>query len=242
MNSDKTADTQLKAARVAGFLTVFTAVTAFFSTMYVRSSLVVPGNAPETANNIMASEQLFRIGAATDVITYALVVILALAFYILLKPVSKNLALLGLIFRLGEAFMLVIVTLNSYIVLMLLSGADYLTVFETDQLQALVQLLSDAHETGYNIGLIFVFLGAGVFTYLLLKSNYIPRILAVWGIVGYFVALVGTFAILVLPTPSPMLDYLPYALAGVYEIVVGFWLLIKGVNIQERDNRAPASP
>ena len=105
-----------------------------------------------------------------------------------------------------------------------------------------MQLLSDAHETGYNIGLIFVFLGAGVFTYLLLKSNYIPRILPVWGIVGYLVALVGTFAILILPTPSPMLDYLPYALAGVYEIVVGFWLLIKGVNIQERDNSAPASP
>jgi hypothetical protein len=210
--------------------------------MYVRFNLVVPGNAAETANNIMASEQLFRIGAAIDVITYALVAILALAFYILLKPVSKNLALLGLVFRLGEAFMLVIMTLNSYIVLMLLSGADYLTVFETDQLQALVLLFSNAHETGYNIGLIFVFLGAGVFTYLLLKSNYIPRILAVWGIVGYLVALVGTLAILVLPTPSPMLNSLPYALAGVYEIVVGFWLLIKGVNIQERDNRAPASP
>jgi hypothetical protein len=227
MNSDKTADTQRKAARVAGFLTVLTAATGFFGTMYVRSNLVVPGNAAETANNIMASEQLFRIGAATDVITYALVAILALALYILLKPVSKNLALLGLCFRLGEAFMLVIMTLNSYIVLMLLSGADYLTVFETDQLQALVQLFSDAHETGYNIGLIFVFLGAGAFTYLFFKSNYIPRILAVWGILGCLVALIGTFAILVLPTPSPMLENLPYALYGVYEIVVGFWLLTK---------------
>jgi hypothetical protein len=105
---------QRKAARVAGFLTVFVLATGMFSAMYVRSNLVVPGNAAETANNIMASEQLFRIGAATDVITFALVVILALAFYILLKPVSKNLALLGLFWRLGEAFVLVIMTLNSY--------------------------------------------------------------------------------------------------------------------------------
>ena len=231
---------QRKAARVAGLMFLFTTVTGAFAEI-VRTMFILPGNAAETSNNIMANLQLFRFGVAIDLITFMTAVILSVSLYILVKPISKNLALLGLVFRLGEAFMLVIMTLNSYIVLMLLSGADYLTVFETDQLQALVQLFSNAHETGYNIGLIFVFLGAGVFTYLLLKSNYIPRILAVWGVVGYLVALVGTFAILVLPNPSPMLDSLPYPLAAVYEIVVGFWLMIKGVNIQERDNRAPES-
>ena len=146
--------------------------------------------------------------------------------------------MLGLFWRLGEALILGIITLNSYIVLQLLSGADYLKVFETDQLQALVLLFINAHETGYNIGLIFVALGTLVFNYLFFKSRYIPRILAVWGIFASLVLLAGTFAILILPTPSAMLEYLPYAPGFVYEVILGFWLLFKGVNIQQQDKRA----
>jgi hypothetical protein len=237
--TNHTADRSLRiAARFAGFMYIFGNVTGIFAAMFVRSSLVVPGNATETAKNIMASEQLFRIGAVTDVISSALIVGFALALYILLKPVNKNLALLGLFWRLGEAFMLGVFALSSYIVLLLVSGAAYSTAFESDQLHALVLLFSDAHETGFNIALIFVGLGTTVFNYLFFKSNYIPKALAGFGIFASVLMLIGTFAILILPTPSEMLDLLPYMPGLVFEVTIGLWLLIKGVNIQERDNRA----
>lgn len=231
--ADRNADTsQHKAARVAGFIYLFALATAVFASFYVRANLIVWGNAAETANNIMASEQLFRIGLASDLIAFTSIVLLALALYILLKPVNKNLALLALFWWLGEAFILGVNTLNDYIVLILLSDAGYLKVFDTSQLQALVQVFLETHLTGYNIGLIFFGLGSAVFSYLLFKSNYIPGILAGLGIFASLVILAGTFAILILPVPEAMIYQFMNPPIALYELLIGLWLLIKGVNLQ----------
>lgn len=143
----------------------------------------------------------------------------------------------------GEAFILGVNTLNDYIVLILLSGDGYLSIFETKQLQALVLLFLKAHGTGYNIGLIFFGLGSTVFSYLLFKSDYIPRILAVWGIFASLVILIGTFSVLILPNDAGIIyQYISGPPMLLYEFVVGFWLLFKSVNVQQWDARAPASP
>ena len=160
---------------------LFVMVAAVWPDFFGRSALIVSGNAVETVNNIMASQQLFRIGIASELIEYASVVLLGLALYILLKPVDKNLALLALFWRFGEAFILGFNTLHSYIVLMLLGDVDYVTVFQTDQLHALVQLFIDAQGTELFIGITFLCLGSTVFNYLFFKSRYIPRILALGG-------------------------------------------------------------
>lgn len=235
MNPDKTAQitaiSQRKAARVAGFMFLFTTTTGLVAEI-IRTILILPGNAAETGNNIMANLQLFRFGIAIDLITFMTAVILSVSLYILLKPVSKNLALLALLWRFGENIILMVGTVSSYKVLHLLSGPDYLTVFETGQLHALVQLFTSAHKTGYDIGMLFIFLGGIVFSYLLLKSNYIPRILSAYGIFAYSVALVGTFAIFLLPTPPLWLSYVGVPVLPV-ELAFGFWLLIKGAKIPE---------
>ena len=226
-----------KAARVAGFMYLFTMATAVFGDFYVRSSIIVPGNAAATANNIMASEQLFRIGIASNLIAFVGVVILIVALYILLKPVNKNLALLALAWRVTETAVFGVVMLSSFIVLLLLSGADYLTVFETDQLHALAWIFILAHVYGYFIAMIFFSLGSTVFSYLFLKSNYIPRILAAWGVFASVVLLIGTFVIILYP------DYAAIILPGyfapiiVFEVLLGLLLLFKGVNVQQADNR-----
>jgi hypothetical protein len=51
-----------KTARIAGILILLLFPFAFFGIIYVPSSLIVPGDAVTTANNIMASEGLFRLG------------------------------------------------------------------------------------------------------------------------------------------------------------------------------------
>ena len=183
----------------------------------------------------------YFVSLLSPIITFTSIVLLPLALYILLKPVNKNLALLALFWRLAETTVLFIITLSSFFILLLLSGADYLKVFETDQLHALVMLLLNAHGTGYEIGIIFLALGSTVFNYLLFKSNYIPRILATLGIFASLFTLICTFAILLLPNHAAMLRqyiYLPF----VDEVILGFWLLFKGVNVQQWDNRAPVSP
>ena len=225
---------QHKAARVAGLMFLFTTITGLVAEI-IRTMFILPGNVAETSNNIMANLQLFRFGVAIDLITFMTAVILSVSLYILVKPVSKNLALLALLWRFGENIILMVGTVSSYTVLHLLSGTDYLTVFETGQLHALVQVFISAHKTGYDIGMLFIFLGGILFCYLLLKSNYIPRILSAYGIFAYSVTLIGTFVIFLLPNPPLWLSYV-----GIFvlpaELAFGFWLLIKGAKIPEMES------
>ena len=232
---------QRKAARVAGFMYLFTMATAVFGDFYVRSTIIVPGNAAATANNIMASERLFRIGIASNLIAFAGVVILIVALYILLKPVDKNLALLALAWRVIETAVFGVVMLSSLIVLLLLSDADYLTVFDTDQLHALARIFIKAHVHGYTIAMIFFSLGSTIFSYLFLKSKYIPKFLAAWGVFASVLLLIGTFVIIINPNYAEIILPAYFAPIFIFEVLLGLLLLFKGVNVQQLDNRVPAS-
>lgn len=130
------------AARIAGVLILMIAVFAPFSMLYVPSTLMVPGDAAATANNIMASEGLFRLGIASDSVVFLIEIVMTILLYVLLKPVSKTLSLVAAFSRLAMTVIQGINLLNHFLVLLLLSGATYLTVFAPDQLHALVLYFS----------------------------------------------------------------------------------------------------
>jgi len=129
-----------KTARIAGVLYLFIAVSGIFNMMFGPSSLIVLGDAATTVNNIMASGSPFRLGIVNDLIAQTVGILLVLALYKLLKPVNKNQALLMVIFALVGIPIVMLNLLNQFAAQLLLSGADYLTVFAADQLQALVML------------------------------------------------------------------------------------------------------
>jgi hypothetical protein len=237
MNSDKTTDTQQKAARVAGFLYLIIIITSILSMILVESKLIVPGDAAATVNNIMANELLFRIGAAYDLIMFASVVILSVALYVILKTVNKNLALLALSWRLAEAILGCVAALSSLIVLLLLNGEIYSAAFATQQLQALVGLFLDVRSAALTLVFVFLSLGTIVFCYLFFKSKYIPRILAAFGIFSFLLMLIGSFVSILLPDYAAILQF-AFAPAALFEIVIGLWLLIKGVNVEQWEKRA----
>jgi len=237
--TNRIADTQQKAARVAGFLYLFIMITGILSLIFIDSKLFVPGDAAATVNNIMANELLFRINTAYNLIMYASVVLLSVALYVILKQVNKNLALLALSWRLAEAILGCLIVLSGLIVLLLLNGEIYSAVFETEQLQALVGLFLDVSSAALSLVFLFLSLGSIVFFYLFFKSKYIPRILSAFGIFSFLLALIGSLVSILLPSNALMVFGAPAAL---FEIVIGLWLLIKGVDVQQRDNRAPASP
>jgi hypothetical protein len=234
MTSDK------KTARVAGLLYLTIIIAGIFAEFVVRSSLIVAGDATATANNIMASEGLFRVGIAGDLIMIMCDVALALAFYVLLKPVSSALALLAAFFRLAQAATLGINLLNLFFALELLSGADYLAVVGADQLHAQALLFLDAHSTGYSIGLVFFGFSIMVLGYLILKSGYFPRILGALLVFASFGYLIDSFAKVLLPTYDNyevIFTLVVFAPAFIAELSLCLWLLVKGVNVQQRDNR-----
>src|SRR5207247_1824828 len=104
------------------------------------------------------------------------------ALYVVVRPVGKNVALLAVLFRLAENAVLSMATVNSLVALRLLSGAEYLESFEVGQRQALARLALAAQGLAMNVGFVLLGLGSAVFAYLLLRSRYVPRALAGWGI------------------------------------------------------------
>jgi len=174
-----------KTARIAGFLYLIPWVLSL-TNYFLRQSLIVPGDAAVTANNITASESLFRLSIVSDLIVQVVFVLLVLVLYKLLKPVNKNHALLMVIFFLISVPITMLNELNQFAALLLLSGADYLTVFTSDQLQALVPLFRGLHE--YGIMIAYIFWGLWLFPlgYLVFKSGFLPKILGVLLMIGCF--------------------------------------------------------
>jgi hypothetical protein len=142
-------------ARIAGVLYLINIACGVFGEIFVRGHLIVAGDAVATAHRIMASEFLFRCGIAGDLIMHITDVPMTVIFYVLLRPVSRDLSLLAALFGMLQTAILCANKLNLVTVLLLLGGSNYLKAFDPNQLQALASLSLTLHENGFAIGLIF---------------------------------------------------------------------------------------
>ena len=223
-------ESQRSAARLAGLMYLLT-IGTWFIAFYVRSGLIVHGNAPETVNNIVTNERLFRISIVGDLVTFAGVVVLTVALWVLLKPVNRNIALLAAFWRLVETSIFCVITLSSFLVLSLSSGAEYLKAIEADQLQAFAMLAIELYGTGFIVSPIFLGLGSAAFSYLLFKSRYVPRALAALGVFSSLLLMTCALVIIVFPGFETIatIGFMPLL---IYEVTLGLWLLLKGASIQ----------
>ena len=218
--------------RVAGFLYLLLVVTAPLRLMYIPSTLFVRGDATATANNIAAHEWLFRMGIVADLLTGTIAIFVVLALYRLLKEVDQHLAALMVI--LGGLMVVPIYflnTLNDAAALMLVRGADFLSVFEKPQRDALAMLFLRLHHHGVVANEIFWGLWLFPFGILVFRSGFLPRVLGVWLIINGFAYLAISFTGLLLPEYESMVfnSALPATLG---EIAIMLWLLIKGAKVR----------
>lgn len=216
-------------ARTAGFFYLLIILCGIFSEVVVRSSLIVPSDATTTANNIIASASLFRLGFAADTIMLFSDVIVMVLFYVLFRPVDRTLSLLAAAFRLMMAAILGFNLLNHYAPLLILNGSDYLGTFTTAQLHALVLLFMELHQHGYDLGLLFFGLHCLVLGYLIIKSNYIPRIIGTAIMLAGLVYLAGSFILFLMPNYADAVAP-AYVIPLIAELSLALWLIVKGVS------------
>jgi hypothetical protein len=227
---------QRAAARIVGFLYLFTNATAIVAYI-ARGRVIVLRNAAQTSTNLIASEGLFRFGIATEIITVVGVIILVWGLYVILQSIDRNIAWLATFFRLVENFFLAFITIQELTALAILTGAAMTLGFNPDQLHGLSYSFLSVYFTAFNIGFIFLGLGSAVFSYLWWKSRYIPRLLAGWGIFSSLLMAIVSLAIIILPGLAKLglIHMMPM---GLYEFGLGFWLLIKGIR-QPPPQQAP---
>ncbi len=240
MTSTRLDNSQRTAAKVAGIAGLLAFALVVFGNYVLLGPLVVPRNAADTARNILAHETQFRL-ALICFITYGIgAIVLSTALYVILAPINRGLALAGALFRLVFAILWLIAPLNSLAALRLLGDASYLKVFEPDRLQVLARVQLAGSFDDYYVGLPFFGLAATVCAWLWLKSQYVPRGLSIFGVIGSAWCVFCVFAYLIFPNFNRIVnDYIFDSPMALFELVVSFWLLFKGLKPVE-PNQAQA--
>ena len=228
MNSPK------RTARIAGLLYLLGGLPAPFSLLYLPSALIVPGNPAATTAKIRASELLLRLGIVIDLYAAIVFIFVALMLYRLLKDVDHHQAVLMVILWVVSVPVTFINALNRLAALILLSGADFLALVPQRELEALAMMFLRLYDHGILVNQIFWGLWLLPFGILVYKSGFIPRILGVFLMIACLAYVTASVTTLLSPPYGPMLSRWMMLPAGLGELSIVLWLLVKGV-------RAPAS-
>ena len=224
-------------ARIAGSLYLIIIIAGALGQIFIRGRLIIAGDAVATAGNLMASQSLWRIGIAGDLLMHVFDIPVMLALYLLLKPVNKHLAVSAVLFNLIQTAVLVVNKLNLLVPLLLLGSAEYLKALEPQQLQALAYVPLRLHDYGFGIGLIFFGCVCLVQGYLIFKSGFLPKTIGLLMALAGLSYLTNSITLLLAPAYAEMVvPVLALALLG--ELSLSLWLLIKGVNIEQWNQRA----
>ncbi|UJR38514.1 hypothetical protein I4U23_031180 [Adineta vaga] len=219
------------AALVAGYSILIMAILAGFAYGFVLNGLIVPDNITLTANNIKSSMMLFRLSIFSFLVILISDVLAAWALHIFLKPVNEHLSLLCAWFRLIYSAVLGIALLNFVFVALLLNGENYGSIFEKNQLNALVMFFLTGFFNIWSIGLVIFGCHLYLLGHLVFKSDHIPKILGILLIIASFCYIISNIANLLLPnyekykSTIEMYISLPMIIG---ELGFGLWILFKG--------------
>ncbi len=229
-------------ARIGGVLYLIIIIVGLFGEAFIRNKIIVSGDATATAANIRSLESLWRFGIAAEFVLLICAVGLALIFFVLLRPVSRDLALLAVFFNLVTIAVEAAATLNLVAALFPLRNAGYLRAFEPEQLYAMASLSVESHGYGFGVALIFFGCFCLILGYLIFRSGYLPKALGVLMQVAGLCYLTNSFALIVSPSLADRLFPAILLPAFVGEASLCLWLLVKGVNVSKWKARASAKP
>jgi Domain of unknown function (DUF4386) len=224
MTSSDIEQSQIRYARLAGFLFLWLIITGLAGALTI-SHIVGSGTFAETAKRVVASERLYRVALSSELIETLSALMLAFALYATLRPVDKLLAQIAMYWRLGESFIGCVGMIFGFVRLRLYTSPPSIGALGTDQSQALVDLTRTAGSAAYNIGATCFGIGSILFFYLFFRSRYIPRILSAFGVFASVLVPIMCLGSLIFPEHAATLQY-GWAPMAVAEVTTGFWLML----------------
>lgn len=220
-------------ARIATLLYLSTIVAGIIAQMVIGGRIIVDGDAASTAHNILAQKDLFQLGFTIYMIEMACQIAQMVLFYILLKPVNRNISVLALVFSLVGCTIKTLSRLFYIAPLLVLGGSHYLTVFNAEQIQALALLLLNVNDQAAGMALAFFGVSTFINGYLIFNSNFLPRVLGVLSMLGGL----GWSTFIYPPLGNQLfLFILLIGLIGSLSQIV--WLLARGVNVEQWQERS----
>ena len=216
-------------ARTAGALGLVSVLAGGFGEAYVPSRLLVAGDAAATTANILASEALFRWGFAAYLVEALCDAGLTLLFYLLLRVVRKDLALLAVFLRLLGTAVFAMAQTAHFMALPIAKGIGGQQALPASHVETLVLLATQVGSYGQAVSLLFYGAGTLLVGVLMARSGFIPSLVGVLLAVSGLGFLAKCFTLVLYPSVSSPLLLAP---AGIAAVVMTGWLLLKGVDVQ----------
>ena len=220
-----------RTARQAGLLYLVMGVPAVFSLQYFPRAFIVSGNAAATAQRITDGALTYRFLVLSELVTYVGFLFLVWALYHLFEEVDKRVAMLMVILVSVSAAIGMVNIINTMAPLVLLSGADFLSVFTKPQLDALALSFLRLRNGGINVNMAFWGLWLFPFGVLVIKSGFVPKILGIFLIVGCFAYLAVCLTAMVLPAHVRVANQIALPFFALAELPIWIWLL-KGPSVE----------
>jgi hypothetical protein len=227
-------------ARIVGALYLLIFFVGPFAFFMGRTSVVVPGEPTATVNNLMASETTFRLGMVAESIIVLVEIVVSAMLYVLFRVVSAPISLAAAFARFAQAVLQAVAIFTAVPALLLLQGNGYMGAFEVEQVNALVQLFLDTNAFmiilwGLLFGFHLLLLG-----YLVYRSGFLPRVLGILLIIGAFGYLAQSYGHILVPQYDEILSTVVIVLSIPGELAFTVWLLWKGVDVEQWEERVLA--
>jgi hypothetical protein len=219
-------------ARLAGILYLLMGLTGAFNLLYIPAAFMVRGDATATARRITDAALTYRIVVLSGLLSNILFVFLLVSLYNLFKDIDKTHAMLMVIFVSVAVAVDVVNLINQIAPLILLSGADFLSVFTKPQLDALALGFLRLWSHGNYLDEAFWGLWLFPLGVLVMKSRFIPRILGIFLIAACFAYLAASFTSIVLPAHQHIVSLVAVPFEGLGELSFVAWLLVRGAKVQ----------
>ena len=215
-------------ARYAGVAMLLSIVFGALGEAYLPGKIIVSGNAAATAANIAAHPTLFRITFATYLVEGFCDIILCVLWYIILKPVHRNLALISAFIGVVSMITFAIAQSNFWASSIILKDAGGMTAFTEEQRTALAYLSVRISTMIASLFLCFYGTASAIRGFLIMRSGYLPKVLGVLLMIGGAGFILRSLTYILAPAYSSSVMLIPMAIAG---IPLTFWLLVKGVDV-----------
>jgi hypothetical protein len=227
-------------ARWVGVLYIVTIVAGGWGEAHVPNTLLMANDVAGTAQRVAASLGLFRASFAAYLLEAACDITLNVLLYALLRPVSRNLALLATCFGLMATSVYAAGEMLYFAAALPAVDADLARVISPEAKAALTYLCLTIY--GYVNGIFAVFYGTAAMVrgHLILRSGYLPRALGAFFILGGAGFIAKNILVVAVPQYDVPYVLLPMFLAWCYWVL---WLLIKGIDRAQWDAKrtAPAT-
>ena len=217
---------KISIGQICGFLFLFILLTSMLS-QFLAGAVLDSGDVPGTLSKVAENDKKFRLGVVIDLISHVSIIALAGLLYLAFSPYNQPLALIGTLWRVAEGTIIALAEVSNFVLLDVSQKSTTASGAQAIALESMGQVVISVGESGYKIGLVFLVFGSLMYAILFVTSGAVPLALGWFGVIASILAAGGIFLNLV----NPNLSMVSFMIMIPYEIVLGFWLLLRGGQI-----------